>query len=452
MNLVSNAVKFTERGEVRVAVRCRRDDNGPARMHFAVSDTGIGIPTEKIDALFRPFTQVDGSASRRYGGTGLGLAISKRLATVLGGEIGVVSELGKGSTFTVTIDAGPLDGVRMVQAPEPAVADDHDHGYMVPDMVPGRSSGTRHAEEFACTPGAGSAAQEPALCGRLLLVEDVPDVHLVLGQMLRKHNLQVEIAEDGRAACTMAQNSEAEGRPYDLILMDMQMPRMNGYEATRWLRHHGWRGPIVALTAHAMLGDREKCLAAGCNDYLSKPVNTADLRETLGRHLQVSGERCQVSDETKKSLLSPLTSHLSPLTSHLNAGPPPTRLRHHFTLSANSFGGSHGREKEILRSSRSTGGCRPRPVDCFQCHDGRHVRAGSRSHDPRREPIALPNVGQDQGRGGRKEVLSGLPRPERPDSGLPAGTIQGNLSQGRRRALRTVPEPVACRIDRPRLG
>ena len=127
--------------------------------------------------------------------------------------------------------------------------------------------------------------QEPALHGRVLLVEDVPDVQLVLGQVLRKLNLQVEIAEDGRAACKMAEKSKAEGRPYDLILMDIQMPRMNGYEATRWLRHHGWQGPIVALTAHAMVGDREQCLEAGCDDYLSKPVNAAELRAVLRRHL-----------------------------------------------------------------------------------------------------------------------------------------------------------------------
>ena len=222
-------------------------------MQFAVSDTGIGIPTEKIGELFQPFMQVDGSASRRYGGTGLGLAISRRLAAALGGDIEVASELGKGSTFTLTIDAGPLQGVRMLQSPELAAA----------------------AEEVS-----PSVEQEPALQGRVLLAEDVPSVQLVLGYILRSLNLQVEIAEDGRVACNMAQKSKADGSPYDLILMDIQMPRMNGYEAVRWLRHYGWQGPIVALTAHAMVGDREKCLEAGCDDYLSKPVNAI---ETAGR-------------------------------------------------------------------------------------------------------------------------------------------------------------------------
>ena len=261
VNLTNNAVKFTEQGEVRIAVRCQRDDDGSARMHFAVSDTGIGIPAEKIGELFQPFMQVDGSASRRYGGTGLGLAIAKRLATALGGDIEVVSELGKGSTFTLTIDAGPLEGVRMLQSPEPAVAAE--------GAVP-------------------SAEQESVLHGRVLLVDDMPDVHLVLGHVFRKLNLQMENAEDGRAACRMAETSQAEGRPYDLILMDMQMPTMNGYEAARWLRHHSWQGPIIALTAHAMLGDREKCLEAGCDAYLSKPVNATELHDVLRRHLTPS--------------------------------------------------------------------------------------------------------------------------------------------------------------------
>ena len=254
--------------------------DGSARMQFAVSDTGIGIPSEKIGELFQPFMQVDGSASRRYGGTGLGLVISKRLATALGGDIEVVSELGKGSTFTLTIDAGPLQGVRMLQSPELTVA----------------------AEE-----GSSSEEQKPMLQGRVLLVEDVPGVQFVLGCILRKLNLQVEIAEDGLAACQMAEKSKAEGKPYDLILMDIQMPKMNGYEATHWLRHHGWQGPIVALTAHAMVGDREKCLEAGCNDYLSKPVNATELRDVPGSAPEPNGRS-------------------QPVRARLSQGPLPSRL------------------------------------------------------------------------------------------------------------------------------
>ena len=257
-NLIGNAVKFTDRGAVRITVRCTREADGHGQMQFAISDTGIGIPADKIDELFKPFTQVDGSATRRYGGTGLGLAISRRLAKALGGDVEVASQVGKGSTFTLTIDAGSLKGVRMLQSPQ------------VPSIAEEESSSTEH---------------EVPLHGRVLLAEDVPDIYVVLRQILQRMNLEVEIAEDGRLACEMAEKSQAEGKPFDLILMDIQMPKMNGYEATRWLRQHGWKGPIVALTAHALVGDREKCLEAGCNDYIAKPITAKGLRDVLARYL-----------------------------------------------------------------------------------------------------------------------------------------------------------------------
>jgi CheY-like chemotaxis protein/HPt (histidine-containing phosphotransfer) domain-containing protein len=227
-------------------------------MQFAVSDTGIGIPADKIDDLFQPFTQVDGSSTRRYGGTGLGLAISGRLAHALGGKVEVASRLGEGSTFTLTIDAGPLKGVRMLSAPQVFST----------------------AEEER-----SSMEREAPLHGRVLLAEDAPDVHVVLSQILKKMGLDVETAEDGRLVCEMAEESKAEGRPYDLILMDIQMPGMSGYEATQQLRQRGWKGPIVALTAHALAGDREKCLEAGCDEYMAKPITAAGLRSILARYL-----------------------------------------------------------------------------------------------------------------------------------------------------------------------
>ena len=257
-NLMGNAVKFTQRGAVRTTVRCTRETDRSRRMQFAVSDTGIGIPADKIGELFEPFTQVDGSSTRRYGGTGLGLAISRRLAKALGGDVEVTSQLGKGSTFTLTIDAGPPKGVRMLQS------------FQVPSTTEEQPSSTEH---------------QVTLHGRVLLAEDVPDIYVVLRQILKKMNLELEMAEDGRLACEMADKSKTEGRPYDLILMDIQMPRMNGYEATRWLRQHGWEGPIVALTAHALVGDREKCLEAGCDDYVAKPITAKGLRDVLARYL-----------------------------------------------------------------------------------------------------------------------------------------------------------------------
>ncbi len=232
------------------------------------SDTGIGIPADKIGQLFQPFMQVDASSTRRYGGTGLGLAISKRLAKALGGDIEVASQLGKGSTFTLTIDAGPLQGVRMLQSPSAAPA----------------------AEERL------PEKQELPLHGRVLFAEDAPEVQALMALLLKAMNLEVDMAEDGRAACEMAEKSQAEGRPYDLIFMDIQMPEMNGYEATRWLRQHGWRGPIVALTAYAMVGDREKCLAAGCDDYLAKPMTSQGLREICARYIPERGDATAARD------------------------------------------------------------------------------------------------------------------------------------------------------------
>ena len=256
LNLVGNAVKFTEQGEVRLILQYLPNGQGAGQIQFAVSDTGIGIPADQLDRLFVPFTQVDGTLTRRYGGTGLGLAISKRLAQALGGDIEVSSVCGQGSTFTLTIDAGLLKEPAPAPAPQTAA-------------VPGASLG----EEL-----------EPAVRARVLLAEDVPGIQLLVLHMARMMNVEIEIADTGQRACELAEQSNAEGRPYDLILMDIQMPQMDGFEATRWLRGQGWSGPIVALTAHAMVGDRERCLNAGCDDYVSKPISTTKLWEVLTRY------------------------------------------------------------------------------------------------------------------------------------------------------------------------
>lgn len=196
VNLLGNAIKFTERGSVRMAVYFTFQP--PARMHFAVSDTGIGIRREDQSKLFEPFSQVDPSLTRRHGGTGLGLAISRRLVEMLGGGISVQSEPGKGSTFTVTIDPGPLDDVKIVEA-RPAVR-----------------------------PAAHASSLSPTLQGRVLLVEDMIDNQVLLKLVLKTAGLTVDVANNGRTALTMAAKSEAEGRPYDLILMDIRMPEMDG--------------------------------------------------------------------------------------------------------------------------------------------------------------------------------------------------------------------------------
>lgn len=264
-NLVGNAIKFTERGGVRISVRSANMPTaseaiapGHATIQFVISDTGIGIAPETIRRLFQPFMQADASTTRRFGGTGLGLVISKRLANLLGGDIAVTSELGCGSTFTVTVKVG-------VVAPQPT------------------STEMQGVATVQKSLPSGTTKKSPG--SRVLLVEDAPDVQALLGRVFRGMQLEVEVATDGIVACEKAARSQVDGRPYDLILMDVQMPGRDGLEATEWLREHGWQGPIIALTAHAMAGDREKCLAAGCNDYLAKTAPLRELRSIVERYL-----------------------------------------------------------------------------------------------------------------------------------------------------------------------
>ena len=251
VNLVSNAIKFSEKGGVKIRVAY-----ADRRMRFEIDDTGIGISEKEIARLFQPFTQADTSPTRRFGGTGLGLHISQRLATMLGGQIEVQSQPGVGSTFILTIDTGLLEDVEM------------------------ETTTTFVKEEKPA-----KAGRKPRLSGRILLAEDVKEVRTLVRMTLEALGVEVDLAEDGRAAVKQASASRAEGKPYDLILMDMQMPTMNGYEATRHLRQDGWRGPIIALTAHAMSDDRAKCLEAGCDGYISKPMTEEELFGTLARHL-----------------------------------------------------------------------------------------------------------------------------------------------------------------------
>ena len=258
MNLVGNAVKFTEQGHVRVTVRYSRGEGNSPRVEFEVADTGIGMSDEEIGRLFAPFTQVDNSSTRRFGGTGLGLTISKRLAEMQGGEIRVESRPGEGSKFFVTIDPGLSDN-------------DPDSSTV------SQTKETRHVD---------TSPSGPEFHGHVLLAEDFADNRRLVRMLLERAGLKVDVAEDGRAACRMAQESAAAGAPYELILMDIQMPSMDGYEATRQLRRSGWRGPIVALTAHAMDGDARKCLEAGCDDYVSKPVDHKTLLDTIARNVK----------------------------------------------------------------------------------------------------------------------------------------------------------------------
>jgi PAS domain S-box-containing protein len=257
VNLVGNAIKFTLRGSVRVGVSFSCDCGRPPRLRFVVKDTGIGISPAGKERLFQPLTQVDNSHTRKFGGSGLGLAISQRLAAMLGGEITVDSELGKGSTFSLSIEVGLAESAELVEA---------------------RPAGT-------CRNPVADRLSSELFAGRVLLVEDSPDSRDLLRLILEQMGLDVDVAEHGGVGCRKALASSDEGQAYDLILMDVQMPEMDGYEATRRLRSSGWKGRIVSLTAHAMPGDRERSLAAGCDDYVAKPITRTSLMTILRRHL-----------------------------------------------------------------------------------------------------------------------------------------------------------------------
>jgi signal transduction histidine kinase/ActR/RegA family two-component response regulator len=264
-NLIGNAIKFTDVGGVRVTVRC--DDPGAARprLSFAVADTGLGLEPEQVARLFQPFTQADASTTRRFGGTGLGLTISQRFARMLHGAIAVESVAGQGSTFTLTLEAEVVAGAPQRRSFEEACA--------------------------AIAPDQGAPRRPERLTGRrVLLAEDGVDNQRLITALLERAGAEVTVADDGRIAVARAHAAADAGAPFDVVLMDMQMPELDGYGATSRLRAEGYAGPIVALTAHAMSGDRERCLQAGCDGYLSKPIRRAELLGTLARMLPAREE------------------------------------------------------------------------------------------------------------------------------------------------------------------
>ncbi len=258
LNLVGNAIKFTEIGSV--TIRVGLTDAVRPLLAFEVIDTGMGLSEAQRCRLFQPFTQADASTTRRFGGTGLGLAISRRLARALGGDIAVLSAVGCGSTFTLTIDPGDL-GTTTLRAP---------------GLLLQKSSSARPDGELA------------RVCGRVLLVEDGRDNQRLITHVLKRAGATVTVAENGALGVEAALTAERSGRPFELVLMDMQMPIMDGYEATRVLRAQGYLRPIVALTAHAMSADRDRCLAAGCSEFATKPIDKGRLLGLLADVLAAS--------------------------------------------------------------------------------------------------------------------------------------------------------------------
>ena len=255
INLVSNAIKFTERGRVEIVARFLA---GESLLQVEVIDTGVGIAPEYRDHLFQPFTQADSTSTRAYGGTGLGLTITKRLVEMLGGSISFESELDHGSTFRVMIPTGPAR-----QAPMPV------------DAV---------------------SAVEPALSElplrdrHILVVDDRKEFCYLVSRYIQDAGGRTTAVCDGKAAIDEVE-AAAKNDPFHAVIMDIQMPGIDGYETTRRLRAKGFQTPIIALTAGAMVGDREKCLQAGCDDYLTKPIDRTALVQSVAHHAQKALDR-----------------------------------------------------------------------------------------------------------------------------------------------------------------
>jgi len=236
-NLIENSIRYSERGGIEAEL-----GHANGRLRVRVSDTGIGIPPDQLALVFEPFTQVDGSASRIHGGVGLGLSICKKIVEGMGGSIRVHSELGRGTRFEIGLPVAPVD-----EAPSE------------------RSEGPK----------------ESSLSGlSVLLADDCADNRRLVARFLSSAGADVSMVADGREVIDAVLTST---RGFDVIVMDMQMPRLNGYEATRTLRDSGCQTPILALTAHALAEHRDECLQAGCSDYLSKPVSSREVIEAVRR-------------------------------------------------------------------------------------------------------------------------------------------------------------------------
>lgn len=274
MNLLGNAIKFTSQGRVELVVELLKSVDGLGNLlAFHVVDTGIGIPKEQQARLFDPFSQADASTTRKFGGTGLGLAICMRLTRVLGGGISLQSTLGSGSTFSATIDPGSLTKVSMLSRP--------------PEIESQVAAESRRLTKNQILQGR-----------RILVAEDGLDNQKLLLFILRKAGADVKVCDNGKEALDATWEGWESECPFDVVLMDMQMPVMDGYEATRQLRQRGYTGPIIALTAHSMRGNREECLDAGCDDYSSKPIQREELLELIDRYAAKKTPKATESSDT----------------------------------------------------------------------------------------------------------------------------------------------------------
>ena len=260
LNLVSNAIKFTHEGGVAVMASLKpgEADGDTSQLIVEVIDTGVGIEPDKLQTVFEPFVQADTSVTRKFGGTGLGLAIARNLARMLGGDLTVLSKPGRGSAFRLIVDAGVVDDEQLI--PVQAA------NTLLEQKAP---SGTSKEDRIGPT--------------QVLVVEDGEVNRRFLTLVLEKSGAVVTTAVNGKLGSDAALSED-----FDIILMDMQMPVMDGYTATKRLRDAGYDKPIIALTAHAMVGDKEQCLAAGCSDYLTKPIDMNELMAAITRNMNQS--------------------------------------------------------------------------------------------------------------------------------------------------------------------
>jgi CheY-like chemotaxis protein len=298
VNLLRNAIKFTEHGDIKVEVQTMLEKSPQPHsnaettvLYVAVRDTGIGIPADRFQAILEPFVQVDGSSTRRYGGTGLGLPIATQLIELMGGRLWLDSQVGQGSTFHFTAAMRlPPDVSPVAAAQDPAP---------VPTLPRTETATPRHL--------------------RVLLAEDTPVNQTLALRILEKQGHSVHVVENGQAALqALAQ------QPFDLVLMDVQMPVMDGLEATAAIRMQeqtsGAHLPILAMTAHAMQGDRERCLAAGMDDYVTKPIKSADLYAAIERVLEKNPVINHTAPELDSSSAPPSPSYMP--QEHRSVTPP----------------------------------------------------------------------------------------------------------------------------------
>jgi two-component system, chemotaxis family, CheB/CheR fusion protein len=269
INLVGNAIKFTKQGGVKIVVdfpeiassKSQLADAPSRQLRIAIIDSGIGMTPEQQERLFKPFSQGDSRITQQFGGTGLGLAISQRLAAMLGGKIEVASKINEGTTFTLTLANGGFSTGPSPLPPEPQSIDSL------------------------------ASSEEIQLNAHILIVDDRRDIRYLSKHIVTQAGGRVTEADDGIQAVETVKRSIAQGVVFDLILLDMQMPNMDGYESAKQLRQLGYQGPIIALTADAMHGDMTRCLEAGCNDYLSKPIDKARMLQKIVAFIKNSEEQ-----------------------------------------------------------------------------------------------------------------------------------------------------------------